>query len=302
MSRGTVPSHYSSRKLEACTLQMSRWSPFVSPPVYANGEDERENKFVVREDTEISRESPCKSPPVLIPFKEILSKSVGNEGFRWPSSSSPSSTKELFSRKMRMLPPSLSGGWNKRQKQLSQALSRGLWRWREGVPASKRRRKSGSSRSCGGGSGRSSDSRRGKIYVSDHPTISASGPYATCSDIPIPGTDSSGELFFYGDGWDSEFPLSGEHVMQKRDGLDVPHAWIVSETQSTESGYGSEPGYRGDEELGYEDDCNLDEQDEEERQQLRLSPWREGGLKPALSGGNIFTKITEEGKTVGVAK
>lgn len=193
--------------------------------------------------------------------------------------------------KISMLAPSL-GGWSKRHKQLSRALARGLWRWKENSQARKRRRKCASPRS---GSGRSSESQRVRINASDAPTVGASAAYATCSDIPMPGTDSSGELFYGGGiGWDSEISLSGEGVVKRIDGVDVLHAWIVSETQSLESGYGSEPGYRGDGELGYEDDGVPDEQDEDEREQLRLGPWNEGIAEKSSSAGGITVKITME--------
>lgn len=180
-------------------------------------------------------------------------------------------------------------GWSKRHKQLSRALVRGLWRWREGSRARKRRRKAGSSRS---GSGRSSDSRRGGpgawIYASDPPTVAASAAYATCSDIPMPGTDSSGELFFDGEGsginLDPDIFSSGEGVAHKRDVIDLYQVWLATETQNLESGYGSETGYRGDGELGYEDDGFPDEQeDEEEKEPLHLSPWRDNVTKVVSS-------------------
>ncbi|KAI5061764.1 hypothetical protein GOP47_0024269 [Adiantum capillus-veneris] len=195
---------------------------------------------------------------------------------------------------MSMLAPSVSG-WSKRHKQLSRALARGLWRWKENSQARKRRRKCGSSRS---GSGRSSESRRARFNGSDAPTMGASAAYATCSDFPMPGTDSSGELFFYGDSgginWDSQVSLSGEGLVQRIDGVDVLHAWIVSESQSLESGYGSEPGYRGDGELGYGDDGVPDEQDEEEREQLRLGPWSDNSAKKPPSVCGITMTIPED--------
>ncbi|MCO5588858.1 hypothetical protein L7F22_042818 [Adiantum nelumboides] len=195
---------------------------------------------------------------------------------------------------MSMLSNSVSG-WSKRHKQLSRALARGLWRWKENSQARKRRRKCGSSRS---GSGRSSESRRARFNGSDAPTMGASAAYATCSDIPMPGTDSSGELFFYGDSgginWDSELSLSGEGLVQRIDGIDVLHAWIVSESQNLESGYGSEPGYRGDGELGYGDDGIADEQDEEEREQLRLGPWSDNSVKKPSTVCGITLKIPDD--------
>lgn len=418
MSRGTV-SHYSSRNLDACTLQLNRWRPFVAPsasdvvdfhqpPRYGDIETSiftgvpPTRPLDIKTSASTSSESPALHL-VKCSFRQIMSKSVGGERFRWachPFKEGPSSLdnqgldvcengdfdggrrsrcidmaggmgspaeshglkanrglyvelKEDYQRsdsfgefshsqgldevkfqdvdmmgglssslgiyrvtgylteqaalvkphgalhsrdtaKISMLAPSLSG-WSKRHKQLSRALARGLWRWKENSQARKRRRKCGSSRS---GSGRSSESRRVRINASDAPTVGASAAYATCSDIPMPGTDSSGELFYGGGiGWDSEISLSGEGVVQRIDGVDVLHAWIVSETQSLESGYGSEPGYRGDGELGYEDDGVPDEQDEEEREQLRLGPWNESITEKASPAGGITVKITmEEGK------
>lgn len=135
--------------------------------------------------------------------------------------------------------------------------------------AGKRRRRG----SCSG-SGRSSDKSRTRIHGSDPPTRGVSATYATCSDFPIAGTDSSGELFYYGDGnWASELVVPINEVKNtpgafKREGKDIGGEpicpWQGIDIQSNESGYGSEPGYRGDEELGYGEDGVGDELDEEE--------------------------------------
>ncbi|KAH7282474.1 hypothetical protein KP509_35G031900 [Ceratopteris richardii] len=199
--------------------------------------------------------------------------------------------------------PHSTTGWNKRQKQLSRALARGLWRWKEHSQARKRRRKCGSSQSC---SGRSSESRRARFNGSDAPTISASAAYATCSDFPMPGTDSSGELFFHGDStginWDSEVSLSGEGMVQRIDGVDVLHAWIIGDSQNLESGYGSDTGYRGDGEFGYGDDGIPDEQDEEERTQLGLGPWDDNIVKKGSSVCGITVQIPEDEDSVAECK
>ncbi|KAL8530955.1 hypothetical protein ACS0TY_007831 [Phlomoides rotata] len=116
--------------------------------------------------------------------------------------------------------------------------------------ARKRRRRCGS-RSV---SGRSSD-RRGC-------SVGASAANGTCSDFPVVagGTDSSGELF--GDpNWSSD--VSERISRREREGSGVVERENVSsgygqfgacDNQGNESGYGSEPGYRGDAELGYDDE------------------------------------------------
>lgn len=140
--------------------------------------------------------------------------------------------------------------------------------------ARKRRRRG----SCSG-SGRSSDKSRTRIHGSDPPTRGVSATYATCSDFPIAGTDSSGELFYYGDGnWASEMVVPINEVKNtsgafKREGKDIGGepscSWQGIDIQSNESDYGSEPGYRGDEELGYGEDGVGDELDEEDDVEIR---------------------------------
>ncbi|GER24734.1 K-box region and MADS-box transcription factor family protein [Striga asiatica] len=117
--------------------------------------------------------------------------------------------------------------------------------------ARKRRRRAGS-RSV---SGRSSDRRGGC-------SVGASGANGTCSDLPMAtgGTDSSGELF--GDSnWASD--VSDRNSRRGREGSGGGERENLGggcgqfgnlDNQGTESGYGSEPGYRGDAELGYGDE------------------------------------------------
>ncbi|KAH9297136.1 hypothetical protein KI387_028818 [Taxus chinensis] len=85
--------------------------------------------------------------------------------------------------------------------------------------ARKRKRKGSRSRSC-----RSSDKSKTKINVPDPPTRCASVTYATCSNFPFPGTDSSGELFYNRDSnWGSGMiiPMSEMRNRLKREGKDV---------------------------------------------------------------------------------
>lgn len=94
---------------------------------------------------------------------------------------------------------------------------------------------------------------------------------ATCSDFPFAncGTDSSGELFLNGDGsWSSDV---SDARASKKEGREVGSGEGTSsgsylgllDSQGNESGYGSEPGYRGDVELGYGDE--VDEEDDDVR-------------------------------------
>ncbi|PIM99658.1 hypothetical protein CDL12_27846 [Handroanthus impetiginosus] len=129
-------------------------------------------------------------------------------------------------------------------KALSLSAARKRW-------FARKRRRRGGSRSV---SGRSSD-RRGC-------SVGASAANGTCSDFPMAtgGTDSSGELF--GDpNWASD--VSDRNSRREREGSGGGEREHVSggygqfgncDSQGNESGYGSEPGYRGDAELGYDDE------------------------------------------------
>ncbi|KAJ4957181.1 hypothetical protein NE237_013964 [Protea cynaroides] len=154
--------------------------------------------------------------------------------------------------------------------------------------ARKRRRRG--SRSV---SGRSSDKSGTRRCCS----VGASAAYATCSDFPIAaGTDSSGELFVHnGDAsWASDVSEANKH--SRRDGRDVGSgerenlgsgSWQagVFDHQGNESGYGSEPGYRGDAEFGYGDELDEEEDDG------RLLFWgdRFGDRHVEMVGENTFS-------------
>lgn len=146
--------------------------------------------------------------------------------------------------------------------------------------ARKRRRRG--SRSV---SGRSSDRSGTRRCCS----VGASAAYGTCSDLPV--TDSSGELFVNGDGnWGSDVS-EARNSRRERDGGGGGGGGGVSgsgdkensglglgliggfDIQGNESGYGSEPGYRGDAEFGYGDEFDEEEDD------TRLLFWgdRNGG-------------------------
>ncbi|KAG4396836.1 hypothetical protein JHK82_026666 [Glycine max] len=126
--------------------------------------------------------------------------------------------------------------------------------------ARKRRRRG--SRSL---SGRSSDRSGTRRCCS----VGASAAYGTCSDFPVAmGTDSSGELFGNGDpNWSSDVSeAKNSRRERERDGEkeNVGVGFGVSgcsDANGNESGYGSEPGYRGDAEFGYGDEFDEEEDD-----------------------------------------
>lgn len=123
-----------------------------------------------------------------------------------------------------------------------------------------KRRRRGSRSSLSGRSSDRSANRR-----------SCSAAYATCSDIPVAiGTDSSGELFVNGGGgeanWASDVSEARSSSRKERSKREHVSNGIVQlfglEGQGNESGYGSEPGYRGDAELGYGDEFDEEEDDQ----------------------------------------
>ncbi|XP_057963888.1 uncharacterized protein LOC131155022 isoform X2 [Malania oleifera] len=123
-------------------------------------------------------------------------------------------------------------------------------------------------RRCGSRSvsGRSSDRSGTRRCCS----VGASAAYATCSDFPVapgPGTDSSGELFVNGDAsWASDVSEAKnsrrDRDVADKENLGCGFGQIGSfDALGNESGYGSEPGYRGDAEFGYGDEVDEEEDD-----------------------------------------
>lgn len=100
------------------------------------------------------------------------------------------------------------------------------------------------------------------------------GATATCSDFMVAagGTDSSGELFGNGNGngWASDVSEArrererGERGSGNGNGEregSISGFGFGFDAQGSESGYGSEPGYRGDAEFGYGDEVDDEEED-----------------------------------------
>ncbi|KAI3961182.1 hypothetical protein MKX01_035768 [Papaver californicum] len=145
--------------------------------------------------------------------------------------------------------------------------------------SAKKRRRHGS-RSV---SGRSTSDRSGTRRCC---SVGASAAHATCSDFVVAATntDSSGELFVNGGGgnggegnWSSSDVSEVKNsrkdkkdcgggsggTCDKGESLSSAGVWQIGgfDNQGNESGYGSEPGYRGDAEFGYGDEFDEEEDD-----------------------------------------
>ncbi|GAB4829917.1 hypothetical protein Ancab_019563 [Ancistrocladus abbreviatus] len=142
--------------------------------------------------------------------------------------------------------------------------------------ARKRRRRG--SRSVSGRSSDRSGTRNGQCC-----SLGATAT-ATCSDFMVAagGTDSSGELFGSASGngngngngngsgdanWGSDVGDARNSRREKGEGgvgigeRESSGSGLGCDAQWSESGYGSEPGYRGDAELGYGDEVDEEEDD-----------------------------------------
>ncbi|PKA50982.1 hypothetical protein AXF42_Ash007638 [Apostasia shenzhenica] len=211
--------------IEACTLQLHAWKPFQIHSL----------PFEPPKPDSFRSKKPCRSdrstaPPLSIDGLDLTRLSLVEE---------PLLPKAREERGFRWLAVA-----RKRRRRGSRSVS------------GRSSDRSGTWRQAGGGGG--------------------SVAYATCSDFPIVagGTDSSGEFFVSGDGsWASD--VSEARVWRKdgregggggleREGLAFGSYPAGLDSQGNESGYGSEPGYRGDGEFGYGDE--LDEEDEDGKQ------------------------------------
>ncbi|XP_068663734.1 uncharacterized protein [Aristolochia californica] len=152
--------------------------------------------------------------------------------------------------------------------------------------ARKRRRRG--SRSVSGRSSDKSGTLRGC-------SVGPSAAYGTCSDFPVAaGTDSSGELFVNGNG-DVNWASDVREAKKEGGGLSVERdnsasgllAFGVFEGNGNESGYGSEPGYRGDGEFGYGDEFD---EEEEEGRPLFWGNGLEGAEPMEVVGEHSFTE------------
>ncbi|KAL6339545.1 hypothetical protein AAG906_034630 [Vitis piasezkii] len=242
--------------IESCTFQLHSWRPFQLPTTPKTLEPDSHNSkpySITTSSNGLHSKRPCLSDrKTSFPIDALdISKLSLLEDDK-PASSAP--------------------------------RNRGNVRW----IARKRRRRG--SRSV---SGRSSDRSGTRRCCS----VGASAAYATCSDFPVAaGTDSSGELFVNGDSnWSSDVS-EAKNSRKDRDGgsgekenLGSGFGHIgIFETQGNESGYGSEPGYRGDAEFGYGDELDEEEDD------ARLLFWGEqlgdNDTNMEMVGENTFSE------------
>ncbi|KAB2618529.1 hypothetical protein D8674_014398 [Pyrus ussuriensis x Pyrus communis] len=102
--------------------------------------------------------------------------------------------------------------------------------------------------------------RRGSSGTRRCCSVGASTVYGTCSDfLVVVGTDSSRELFGNGDAnWASNVSEARKSRKGREEGGGSGKKENVG---GNESGYGSEPSYRGDVKFGYGDEFNEDEED-----------------------------------------
>ncbi|XP_030532501.1 uncharacterized protein LOC115742390 [Rhodamnia argentea] len=161
---------------------------------------------------------------------------------------------------------------------------------RESLQLIARKRRRRGSRSVSGRSSDRSGTRR----------CCSVGASAAASDFPMAvGTDSSGELFGNGD-WASDVSEARNNIGPRRDkdgggggsgerenvGLGFGQTGNFGDVvPGNESGYGSEPGYRGDAEFGYGDEVDEEEED------ARALFWGHqfGDSKMEMVGENTFT-------------
>lgn len=248
MSPKTLTSRHS---IDSCLFQLHTWKPFTNPNSNSKTLDSETNPNPNHKKTPgIHPKRPCLSDRAT----SLFSLSIDSIDFSKLSLFDDGGDK--------------SRGYNNR---------RDKFRW-----MAKKRRRRGGSRSVSGRSSDRSGTRNGRCC--------SVGATATCSDFMVAagGTDSSGELFVNGNGWASDVSEAkrerGSGVgVGERDNLNLNFGF---DGQGSESGYGSEPGYRGDAEFGYGDEVD----DEEEDTRLLLWGERFGGTNIEMAGENTFSE------------
>ncbi|KAL5983735.1 hypothetical protein ACLOJK_017826 [Asimina triloba] len=227
----------SRNALESCTIQLHTWNPFH----LQNLSKALESDLSINSNHALRSKKPCRSDRATAPNLPVdldLSKLTLADDDR-----------PFVPRQPR----------------------RGTLRWLD-----RKRRRRGSRSVSGRSSDRSGTRRCCSVGAPGGCGGGASAAYATCSDFPVlAGTDSSGELFVNGGAdasWASDFSearnLRREGVKDSGGTTDREGSGAVassqgwgSEAPGNESGYGSEPGYRGDAEFGYGDEYDEEEDD-----------------------------------------
>ncbi|XP_031486944.1 uncharacterized protein LOC116255299 [Nymphaea colorata] len=218
--------HFSRLSLQSCTLKLSNWKPFFqSSDLHSpSSSTTKQNIDCPNEfsDLPTKKQCLCDGPSRVL-----------------PSISTHVEVLEI---------PNLTLVDENRTSRLVKKMARGFRR-----PWKRRRRASRSA------SGRSSGNRSRTTVA----TVSA-------PDFPIMvGTDSSGELFFKFDANWAPHELKGSCGKEGKEFLGGRENFFSSncslhsvvDSQSHDSGYVSEPGYKGDVEYGYGDELDEEEED-----------------------------------------
>ncbi|KAL2945363.1 SAM50-like protein SPAC17C9.06 [Bienertia sinuspersici] len=267
------PKPLSSRQsIDSCLFQLHTWKPFSNYSTPNSNSKTLDSDSYITTNPNSSSYLNHKKTPGLHPKRPCLSDRATSL-FSLSIDSIDFSKLSLFD----------DGVDNKSRHHNSSSSKRDKLRW-----MAKKRRRRGGSRSISGRSSDRSGTRNGRCC-----SVGATAT-ATCSDFmvgPTGGTDSSGELFVNGgggnvNGWASdvsEARRERERVVGERESL---NPGFGLDSQGNESGYGSEPGYRGDAEFGYGDEVDEEEED------ARLLLWGEriGGTRMEMIGENSFSE------------
>ncbi|KAJ6401055.1 hypothetical protein OIU84_016467 [Salix udensis] len=226
-SKSMVMSHNSRHSIDSCTLQLHSWRPFLDSDPPTNSKPCASSRTLPKR--------PCLSDRATSFSSNIDSIDISKLSLLQDDSSS-SNIKPIPA-----APAITSNPYNRGTLRLIQR---------------KRRRRG--SRSV---SGRSSD-RSGTWRC-----CSVGAAHGTCSDFPVAvGTDSSGELFVNGDAnWASDVSEAKNSIKEREEKENLLGVGCAFGNLDSESGYGSEPGYRGDAEFGYGDEVEVEEEEDDAR-------------------------------------
>ncbi|CAK7348309.1 unnamed protein product [Dovyalis caffra] len=219
-------SHNSRHSIDSCTLQLHSWRPFL---------DSDPNSYKPYASSRTLTKRPCLSDRATSFHSNIDSIDISKLSLLEDENTNNNSNKPISA---------------------TSAVTNGPYK-RGSLGLIERKRRRRGSRSV---SGRSSDRSGTRRCCS---VGAASAAHGTCSDFPVAvGTDSSGELFVNGDAnWASDVSEAKNSIKEREEKEILLGGGSVFGNLDSESGYGSEPGYRGDAEFGYGDEVDEEEDD-----------------------------------------
>ncbi|KAL9385014.1 hypothetical protein Peur_022024 [Populus x canadensis] len=217
-----VMSHNSRHSIDSCTLQLHSWRPFLDSDPPTNSKPYASSRALPKRPCLSDRATSFPSNIDSIDISKLSLLQDDDNNNNKPIPATPAVTNSPY--------------------------KRGTLRLIE------RKRRRRGSRSV---SGRSSD-RSGTWRC-----CSVGAAHGTCSDFPVAvGTDSSGELFVNGDAnWASDVSEAKNSIKEREEKENLLGVGSAFGNLDSESGYGSEPGYRGDAEFGYGDEVDEEEDD-----------------------------------------